>query len=138
MTDLGKNVLLFEGGKTLHLDRIVTKVGIAGSLRVMQHLGMRNFERELALIDSPSQVPIYVKDSSWIRASHSGMWRADIRIGEYVQKGERIGTISNPYGNFEEAVLATKFGYIICNNHAPIVNQGDAIIHITTEVEDSF
>ena len=40
LTDLGKRVLLFEGGKTLNLDKNVTKVGIQGAINVMHYLGI--------------------------------------------------------------------------------------------------
>gem|GEM_PF-6071113 len=33
----------------------------------------------------------------------------------------------------EKAIKAPFTSYIICNNHAPIVNQVDALFHITTE-----
>jgi predicted deacylase len=127
---LGKKVLLFEGGKTLSLDRIVTQVGIEGTLKVMQHLGMRNFEKELQ-DNIAIEKQILIEKSSWVRASESGMWRSFSSIGSYVEKGAAIGSISDPYGQTEQTVKAPFSGYIICNNHAPLVNQGDAISHIS-------
>lgn len=35
----------------------------------------------------------------------------------------------------EKAIKAPLSSYIICNNLAPIVNQGDALFHITTEAK---
>jgi hypothetical protein len=135
----GKKVLLFEGGKSLDLDRRVTQVGIEGTLRVMQHLGLRDFSKELVPSKlSEKDEPILVKSSTWIRAKHSGMFRTKIKLGSQVSKGAKIGSISDPYGDFEADVLATNDGYIIAANHAPIVNQGDALIHITTETKLEF
>jgi predicted deacylase len=135
----GKKVLLFEGGKSLHLDRHVTQVGIDGVLRVMQHLGLRDFTKELMASELPEKVnPILVKNSTWIRAKHSGMFRTKLKLGSQVYKGDKIGSISDPYGDFEVNVLATYDGYIIASNHAPIVNQGDALVHISTETSLAF
>lgn len=134
MGDLGKKVLLFEGGKTLSLDRIVTEVGVEGTLKVMQYLGMRDFSEELADSFTP-QRRVIIGKSSWVRASESGMWRSFSHIGSYVSKGEKIGSISDPYGNTEVYVTAPFSGYIICNNHAPLINQGDAISHISKDAE---
>jgi predicted deacylase len=135
----GKKVLLFEGGKSLHLDRHVTQVGIDGVLRVMQHLGLRDFTKELMASELPEKVnPILVKNSTWIRAKHSGMFRTKLKLGSQVYKGDKIGSISDPYGDFEVTVLATYDGYIIASNHAPIVNQGDALVHISTETSLAF
>jgi predicted deacylase len=129
-TALGKTVLLFEGGKSLDLDKVVTNVGIWGAMRVMQYLGMRDFSATLSTARVES--PVFIKESNWIRAKHSGMFRTYARNGVRVKKGDILGTISDPYGGFEKKVKAKEDGYIICLNHAPIVNQGDALVHLAT------
>lgn len=139
LASMGKKVLLFEGGKSMHLDRVVTRVGLNGILSVLQHLGMRDFRGELAgFAHLYVNKPILIKESTWIRAKHSGMFRTVVKLGSKVQVGDKIGSISDPYGDFEVAVKATCNGYIICANHAPIVNQGDALIHISQETTQEF
>lgn len=125
----GVSVVLFEGGKSLDLDRIVTKVGVTGALRVMQHLGMRDFIKELSAQQNNTE-PITLTDSTWMRARYSGMFRTTVSIGAKIKKGMVLGTISDPFGDFEKRVIAKRDGYIICSNHSPIVYQGDAIFHI--------
>lgn len=125
---IGVGVLLFEGGKSLDLDRAVTKVGVNGALRVMHHLGMRDFSKELS--HETYTEPITLTDSTWIRARHSGMFRTTVKIGTSVKKGTVLGTISDPFGDFEKRVIAKHNGVIICSNHSPLVHQGDAIFHI--------
>ncbi len=61
------------------------------------------------------------------------MYRGFKVLGSLVEKGQLLGSVSDPFGTSERAVKAPYAGYIICNNHAPIVNQGDALFHITTE-----
>lgn len=126
---IGVNIILFEGGKALDLDRVVTKIGVTGALRVMQHLGMRDFTKELANQQN-SDNPVTVTDSTWMRARYSGMFRTLVTIGTKVKKGMVLGTISDPFGDFEKRVIAKRDGYVICSNHSPIVYQGDAIFHI--------
>ncbi len=133
---LGKKVLLFEGGKDLHLDKEVTKQALQGTMRVMQHLGMRDFTVELE--NKPAvKEQIYVRKSLWLRANYSGMYRRVVSIGQKVNKGDVIGSISDPYGDFEKKVKSSYTGYIIGSNHSPIVNQGDALIHISTMHEEA-
>lgn len=127
---MGKKVLLYEGGQSLCLDRVVTQVGISGALRVMQHLGMRDFSKELAPHTALDQL-IFIQASTWIRAKHSGMFRTDAKLGSWVEQGEKVGSISDPYGDFEVDVRSTSSGYVICTNHAPLVNQGDALVHVS-------
>jgi predicted deacylase len=130
---LGKKVLLFEGGKSLDLNRDVTRYGIAGTLRIMQHIGMI---KEMPLeYQAISESPIIVQSSSWVRAKHSGMFRSDKRLGSFVNKGDILGSISDPYGSFERKVKAPRDGFIICLNHAPIINQGDALVHLSDEID---
>lgn len=125
-------VLLFEGGKALDLDRIVTKIGVAGALKVMHQLGMRDFSKEIELNSIKSEInePLILSNSTWLRARYSGMFRSFVSIGKKVKKGMILGTISDPFGEFEKRVIAKSEGYIICSNHSPIVNQGDALFHI--------
>lgn len=138
LSGMGKKVILFEGGKSLNLDRIVTRIGVTGALRVMHHLGMRDFTQELLEMSKKIYDPILIRKSMWIRARHSGMFRTELKLGSKVVKGDKIGSISDPYGDFEVDVNAICDGYIICANHAPIVNQGDALIHISQETSNEF
>jgi len=130
---LEKKVLLFEGGKSLHIDDKVTKSGVAGALRVMQHLGMRNFSKELELMENRLIRPKIITKSSWVRAKYSGMFHPFVRLGSKVKKGDVLGSISDPFGYFERNIKALFPGYVICINQSPIVNQGDGIIHISKE-----
>ena len=134
VTSLGKKVLLFEGGKSLDLDRIVTQRAIEGTLNILHHLGFRSVEEELATLPSVDKQYLIAK-SSWVRAPRSGMYRGAQVLGSRVEKGQTLGSVSDPFGATEKPVKAPYAGFIICNNHAAIVNQGDALFHITTEAE---
>lgn len=139
LSERGIKVLLFEGGRTLMLDRSVTKVGICGTLRVLQHLGLRDYHQALNELQRPAADPlILVQKSTWIRAKHSGMFRTEVKLGCHVNQGDKLGSISDPYGDFEKEVRAPWCGYVICTNHAPLVNQGDALIHLTKESTKTF
>ncbi|WP_378179802.1 succinylglutamate desuccinylase/aspartoacylase family protein [Aquimarina sp. SS2-1] len=129
----GKKVLLFEGGKSLSLQKEITDSGVSGALRVMHHLGIRNFEKELKdYKNSNTEDPVLINNSFWIRAKYSGMYHPYVKTGTFINKGKVIGNISDPFGDFEKQIKAPFSGYVICSNHAPIVNQGDALIHIST------
>ncbi len=130
---LNKKVLLFEGGKSLHIDDKVTKAGVVGALRVMQHLGMRDFSKELVTMEGKIIKPKTIKKSSWVRAKYSGMFHPMVRLGSKVNKGDILGSISDPFGYFERNIKALFPGYVICINQSPIVNQGDAILHVSKE-----
>lgn len=130
---LEKKVLLYEGGKSLHLDERITQTGVNGALRVMQHLGIRNFSSELSEFEHYSSKPIVVNNSKWVRAKHSGMFHPRVEVGKWVKKGDILASISDPFGYFERTLKSLYSGYILCINQSPIVNQGDGIFHISKD-----
>jgi len=129
---LGKKVLLFEGGKSLNLNDEITHTGIEGALNIMTHLGIRDFAAESQTTNaSVGTEPIIIEDSKWIRSRYSGIFRSKVTLGTLYQKGDQIGSISDPFGFFEKPIKAPHTGYIFCINQTPIVNQGDALMHIS-------
>ena len=110
---LQKKVLLFEGGKSLHIDSRITDKGVYGALRVMQHLGMRNFKEELSEAGDHLKDATIVNTSKWMRAKYSGMLHPWVKVGQYVEKGEFLGSISDPFGYFERKIKSLHTGYII-------------------------
>ncbi|WP_111707084.1 succinylglutamate desuccinylase/aspartoacylase family protein [Lutibacter citreus] len=132
MVKLGKKVLLFEGGKSLNFDKSVTKSGIQGAINVMHYLGLRDFSSKI-IVPSQDKTPIIIQSSKWIRARHSGMYRSYIRAGQKVEKGIKLGSISDPYGDFEKIFKNPQEGYILNSNHSPVVIHGDALLHIGFE-----
>ena len=61
------------------------------------------------------------------------MYRSYISAGQKVEKGIKLGSISDPFGEYEQAFKNPQEGYILNSNHSPIVIQGDALLHIGFE-----
>lgn len=129
---LEKPILLFEGGKSFHINDIVTNYGVNGSKRVLKHLGMLKTTFKSS---RPKKECVFINDSKWIRAKYSGMFKASISIGSQVKKEDVLGHITDPYGKFNYFVRASNTGYIININESPIVYQGDALFHISTKLK---
>lgn len=129
---LGIPILLFEGGKSFSIDKNITNTGVNGIKRVLHHLGMLNRKFKAS---EPKKSCVYISESKWIRAKHSGMFKAAVAANTKVQKGDVIGNITDPFGKFNHFVKADNSGYIFNVNEAPIVYQGDALFHISTKVE---
>lgn len=129
---LGVKMLLFEGGKSLDLNRDIAKTAIEGSKRFLKSINMLNDKLEVSL---PEKKSIYIEDSTWIRAQYSGMFQSYTSPGSYVEEGDTLAWITDPYGSIQESVVAPCSGYIINENQGAIVFQGDAIFHISTEIK---
>jgi len=129
---LGKHMLLFEGGKSFHIDSTVTNTGVNGAKRVLNHLGMLSSKFK---VSKPKKTSVSIIESRWQRANFSGMFKSSVAINSEVVKGDFIGNITDPYGKFNHFVKAANSGYIINVNESPIVYQGDALFHISTKLK---
>lgn len=122
----GVPILLYEAGEALRFDESSIRVGVRGALRVLKHLGM--------IADSgiaiPTDPPIVSLRSSWLRAPEGGVLRVNRSTGEIVAAGEKVGLISDPFGERETEVISNRAGVIVGRINLPIVNQGDALFHI--------
>lgn len=128
--EMGIPTLLFEGGKSLDSNKYIVKDGVDGVKRVLSHLKMLN---QNIVVPEPTAAPVVISKSRWVRAQKSGLLHIKINCNKHVQKGEFLATITDPYGKMRIKVTAPNEGYIINVNHAPIVNQGDAIFHLSKE-----
>ncbi len=120
----GKNILVYEAGESLRLRKNSIDEGINGALRVMQHLKMR---MEAPQPNAPS---IHISSSSWLRSKAGGLYHSFVRPGEVVKKGQKVGIIAGPFGEFERSVKSRFDGHVIAVNNNPVVNRGDALMHI--------
>jgi predicted deacylase len=120
----GKNIIVYEGGESLRLDSHAIEEGIAGTLRLMKHLRM------IDVAPAPSEENKVIWSSTWVRARTAGLFLPAIRCGASIHKGQRTGIITDPFGGFEEEVASPADGYVIGLNNNPVVNAGDALVHI--------
>ena len=56
--------------------------------------------------------------------------RLDVVLGQQVSDGERLGSLFDSFGKTLAAVYANRTGVVIGRNEAPLVNSGDALVHI--------
>ncbi|NCO63357.1 MAG: succinylglutamate desuccinylase/aspartoacylase family protein [Flavobacteriales bacterium] len=129
---LGKPILLFEGGKSFFVDDTISKVGIEGVKRILSHFDMLNPKKT---VSPPKDSTVFVDESKWIRAKHSGMFKAQVAMNTKVSFNTVLGQITDPYGKVHHHVKSTIEGYIINVNEASLVYQGDALFHITTKIK---
>jgi len=128
----GKPILLYEGGKSFFVNETISKIGIEGVKRILNHFDMLNAKRK---ISPPKEPTVFVEESKWIRAKRSGMFKAKIAINSKVYVNDILGQITDPYGKVHHTVKSTIEGYIINLNEASLVYQGDALFHITSKLK---
>lgn len=129
----GVPLLLFEGGKSNSIDPSVSNTGVNGSKRILHHLGMLQNKFK---VSTPSKSSITIAKSKWIRAQYSGMFKSSVKVGAAIKVGDVIGHITDPYGKFHYFIKAKHEGYVFNVNEDPIVYQGDALFHVSTEISN--
>lgn len=67
-----------------------------------------------------------------MRAPQAGVLRSHVTLGASVERGDCIGTVSDPLGLDEVEVTASRSGVVIGRTELPLVNEGDALFHIAT------
>ena len=120
-------MLLYEAGTALRFDRRASKIGVRGILRVMHLIGMLERESPLRIHE-----PLQAKSSHWVRAPISGIFLTKKRLGATVDRGDKLGIITNPFGDHEYAIYSPHAGVIIGHSQLPLANEGDALYHIAT------
>ncbi|MBJ7882270.1 succinylglutamate desuccinylase/aspartoacylase family protein [Gelidibacter salicanalis] len=125
---LGKPILLYEGGKSFYVDNNISKVGVEGVKRILAHYDMLHHRIKA----SPPKMPtVFIEESKWIRAKQSGMFKSAVAVNTKVEIDDVLGQITDPYGKIYHEVKASIEGYVINVNEASLVYQGDALFHVT-------
>ena len=122
---VGVPVLTYEGGQALRFEDEVIAVGVRGVLRVMAQLGMTQ--------DPPPPGSDRMIDSSethWIRADHGGILDLHVAPGDHVAEQQPLWTVTGPFGRERSQNLSPYEGYVIGMTTLPLVNPGDAVVHI--------
>ncbi len=126
VAELGVPMVVYEAGEALRFDELAIKAGERGVLSVMRNLGM------LPALKSKkrSVEPFVAHGSTWVRAPESGILVTRLKLGDRVEKGEKLGTISDPLAEEETLVISPTAGVVIGRTNLPLMNEGDAIFHI--------
>lgn len=121
----GKFIIVYESGESLRLDERGITLAIKGTRRVLVELGMQPSNESETPVNS-----IVCSKSNWIRARVSGIFRCQVKLGQYISCGEVYGSLADPYGDMALRLKSPYTGYIIGLNNMTVVNQGDALLHV--------
>lgn len=120
-------MILFEAGEALRFDEKNIKIAVEGIINVMRAIGMIKSQK------TRQKKSFIALSSSWLRAPYSGIHIPCQKLGKHVKKGDVLGEISNPFGDYKTLVKAHENGVIIGMSLLPLTNKGDALFHIACE-----
>lgn len=124
--DLGIPIMIYEAGEALRFDEVCIRAGLRGINNVMYALGMLTTKRHRK---TPKKL-FTAQSSTWVRAPMSGVLLNNTKLGAIVEEGDVLGAVADPFGQTQTEIKATASGVVICRTHLPLVNEGDAVIHI--------
>jgi len=124
--DKGVPILLYEAGEALRFDEQSIRIGVKGIVNVL-----RENEMLPKIVNKKiKKVPIVTKSSKWVRATYSGMLRIIRALGDTVEENDVIAYIDEPLGDNSFEILSPFNGIIIGKSELPLIQEGDAIVHI--------
>lgn len=120
-----KRVLVYEAGEVLRYNPVAIDVGVDGVLGVMTALDMIDPRPRTSAV-----TPMASYKHKWVRAQRGGIVHMQVELGARVVRGEPLAVIADPMGESECTVRAPGEGYVIGGVTNPLVNPGDAVLHI--------
>lgn len=124
--DLNVKVLLYEAGQALRYDEMSIRAGVKGIINVMRHLGMLNKRKA-----TDHKIERFIaRQSGWVRAIESGFVSHVANLGDHVNEGDTLATISDPYGVELARVTSPAEGIVIGKQNIPLTQEGEAMYHI--------
>ena len=123
----GIPVLLYEAGEALRFDETSIRIGVKGIVNVLRELDM------LPAVSKKRKykMPIVTRSSQWIRSTESGVIRTIKALGDIVKEDEVIAYVDEPLDDKSFEIRASFDGVIIGKSEIPLIQEGDAIFHIT-------
>lgn len=119
-------VLVYETGEPLSFNELGIRMGVKGIQSVMRAIGMLPARRP-----GKRKVTRHIAGSSvWVRAPQSGILNARAGLGDQVQAGDKLGDVSDTFGDHGIDVVSTVSGIVIGCVTMPLVNEGAALFHI--------
>jgi uncharacterized protein len=123
----GKTMLLYEAGQAHRFDDDAVDVGVIGVMRTLRSMGM--IDARLPRV-RPTRL---IRRTRWMRARRGGIVDLEVGLGQRVEKGQVLASISDAFGMRPTQVRAPERGWVIAQSLRPLVNSGDSLVHIAAE-----
>ncbi|HAU1150345.1 TPA: succinylglutamate desuccinylase/aspartoacylase family protein [Legionella pneumophila] len=132
---LGIPLLVYQAGEAMRFDESAINLGLSGIHHVMEVLGMLDPSVQNENHEFKS---IFSQDQDWIRTHRSGVFLSTVELGQKIQKGQRIGIISDPFSADTTEVLKAEYeGIVVGINRHPLIYEGQTIFKVATFIDNN-
>jgi len=129
--EAGIPMLRYRAGEAMRFNPHAIRLGKRGIFGMLRRLEMLP-ESEKSRVKK-AHTPIGSESSDWVHATKSGIAHPAVRLGDRVNTGDILATISEPLGSFQEVrVKSPVDGVIVGANDMPLVFEGDYLFRIAS------
>lgn len=122
---VGFGVELGEGGR---VEQELVAAGVEGLFNVLKQAGL------LEGPPKPVPSPVVLQTMVPVRAHRGGLLQASVTLGDRVEEGQVIATITNPLGAVSEEIRAPCSGLLVRATTFPTVMTGERVAQIGVEL----
>lgn len=130
-TDAGIPAVTFELGAPVRLEPIEIESGVTAIETLMNNLGMTQRVRQWR-----EPQPIFY-ESRWVRVMRPGMLFSDVKLGDRVRQGQRLGRVINPLTDETSELVAPVRGRVLGMALNQVVLPGYAAFHVGEEASEA-
>jgi len=122
--DEGIAAILYEGGEPMRLSEPEVERGVAGVEVLLSRRGM------LAGKHPVIGIPRVYHAARWVRVDAAGILLAHVKLGDAVEAGDLLGTVTDPISNARSDVRSSDSGRLIGVAANQVVIPGFAAFHL--------
>ncbi len=130
LTDVGIPAITFEVGSPMRLEPSEIDFGVQAMHTLMHKMGMTRSFRMWA----EPQALFYA--AKWVRVDSGGMLFSEVKLGDRVRVGQRLGKVIDPIQNLERAIVSPVRGKVLGMALNQIVLPGFAAYHLGVETSE--
>jgi uncharacterized protein len=123
-TDLGIPAITLELGNPQVFQQEIKAKAYKSICNVLKSIGMLEGEIEIP------PTPFVCSSSFWMRVQDGGILRVMPDLGEIIEKGEVIATLTDIYGRPDLKYESPERGIVVGRNVNPVVSTGERILHL--------
>jgi len=124
-TARGVRSITLELGDPQVFQKNLISAGLAGIQNLMIHLNMVE-----GVIVPPLQAPVLCRKSYWLYTDEGGILTVRPNLAEFLEKGQRIATVRNIFGDLVKTYEAPESGIVIGKSVNPVNHSGGRILHL--------
>lgn len=130
-TDAGIPAVTFELGAPVRLEPVEIEHGVTAIETLMNNMGMTQRVRQWR-----EPQPIFY-ESRWVRVMRPGMLFTDVKLGDRVRQGQRLGRVINPLNDETSELVAPVRGRVLGMALNQVVLPGYAAFHVGEEASEA-